>query len=588
MRWRILIALALPAMVAAQKPGWSVSYVVPKRQADDLRSVHFLTRHEGWAVGDGYDNYTGIYHTTDGGQSWQRLELYDAQPRTPDWAMVRFADAKHGWIAPRLKNTMLRTTDGGESWEPVEMSRIDNVQANDMLTMGPSGVLIAADRGLIHMTIDGGKTWEHAQLKDKNDEPSGNDAVSLAAAGRTLYVASMNDVGAEGRVHRSQDGGRTWRLIFEAPQNFGAVAFRDENNGVVLGKGVAYWTADGGETWKKTIAPGKRTAARYLDNNTIVAVGEMPAVLISRDGGRTWRAGPQPPGLNSTALADLNVVDPGWWYAPSDRPAQLFAYFDPEYDAIIGSSTMVLPAAVRIGTSPPLPPGMYDVSIVHDGLEHVMLLTLEKAAPGVQTGVKAAKLSPKQYACDPCEATIPVDAEYETADATIDPAAVMAAEAAAADPTSASTASSTSTSTSSSSSSSSSTSASDPTAAAATDPIETMVNALVRKAKMGVRLEPTATGFDVVLDVSVPPPASAVGALAMLGITGAEQDVDAKKTGGSLRDRLKKAASGDLKGAVSGLNPKAAADRKAAAELSKPELYHVKLRYPLKPFQAPQ
>ena len=54
----------------AQKPGWRVSLNVPNRNADDLRSVYFHTRHIGWAVGDGDRNYTGIYKTAEGGRNW--------------------------------------------------------------------------------------------------------------------------------------------------------------------------------------------------------------------------------------------------------------------------------------------------------------------------------------------------------------------------------------------------------------------------------------------------------------------------------------------------------------------------------------
>ncbi|HEX6558119.1 MAG TPA: YCF48-related protein [Longimicrobiales bacterium] len=541
MKRALIYGCALPLLLAgslsAQQPGWRISYTVPNRYADDLRSVYFHTRHVGWAVGDGHTNYTGIYHTIDGGKKWERLELFDGQEHAPDFNMVRFADKLNGWIGPSLGNTMLKTTDGGENWEPVQVKLVDHLYSFRLLPLGVNSLLVASSAGQLLRTDDGGDTWSKVLI----DEPAPNVMDIVRADANTFYAILSEKYTSSGAVYRSDDGARTWQKIFEVEHELGAIAFKDKDHGVLLGKGAGYWTADGGATWKRTIAPGRRNAVAYVDE-LLVAVGEDPHVLISKNDGRTWVAGPTLPGAPPQQLHDIAAVDFGWWFAPSDRAAKVYGYFDPQNDQMMGHGKTVIPTAVRVGESGRLPPGTYDVMLRHVGYEHAIVLTLEQPAAGYRVGVKG-KLGPKDFACTDCEATLPVEVEYD------DDASNAAA----------------------------------PDAGATASSDATAVEATSEKSRFSLKLEPTDDGLAVVINAALLPPLTAARFLTAAGVA-PQSEVDVKaatKKDGGVFGRLKKAANGDIKGAVAGASPKVASERIKSAGAATPVFYHIKARYVL-------
>jgi photosystem II stability/assembly factor-like uncharacterized protein len=521
----ILLLAGAPAAMA-QSGGWRVALEPGHPHADDMYSVDFLTRHVGWAVGDSAEGFTGIFRTFDGGQTWERLELFDGDNSPPAFSVIRFADARHGWIATRTGKLVLRTVDGGETWVPVPMRQIDHVMGNDMLTVGTEGLVIAANDGMIHRTFDGGETWIHSAILTPHGLRLPENVTALAVAPPSaLFAVTRSSATPHGGIWRSDDGGATWQAVLETDQRLRGIAFGDAHNGVAVGKDVAYRTDDGGATWQRTIAPGDRHDVEYLDASTVVAVGYNPGALLSRDGGRTWR--PAGDLHSSIELLEVDVVDGGWWFAASDRPSRVFHWFDPEFDALLAEGTLTLPSAVEFGAEGPFPPGEYEMMAGHVGHHHGLALSLVAPAEGIEIGVEGEELAAYQYACDPCEFMTPVDVGYEVREY--------------------------------------GTPADDP--------------------EPDFRLEPASDGLSIVLDARYSPPGDAAGLLAALGVS-EETDIDVRQAatgsdGGGLFGRLAKAASGDLRGAVAGADPAAATERARRAEASPPAYYHVVLRFPL-------
>lgn len=90
----------------------------------NFQGVHFVDDNHGWVAGyrrempalDQFD-YGLIYHTGDGGRSWQKqLEHLDILLRD-----IRFSDLQNGWaVGYNVKDgtsSVLATTNGGGSWE---------------------------------------------------------------------------------------------------------------------------------------------------------------------------------------------------------------------------------------------------------------------------------------------------------------------------------------------------------------------------------------------------------------------------------------------------------------------------------------
>jgi photosystem II stability/assembly factor-like uncharacterized protein len=90
---------------------------------------------------------------------------------------------------------------------------------------------------------------------------------------------------------------------------------------------VAHISDDGGETWRRTAFEGRHQAVQFLGPNTVISVGERPAVLISSDAGATWSPGPEP--SFGSILSDIVAVDNGWWFATGGYAPGVFRYIEP-------------------------------------------------------------------------------------------------------------------------------------------------------------------------------------------------------------------------------------------------------------------
>lgn len=521
----LLSGLALASTVGAQQQGWSET--IPRsllydeyRQAE-IYSVDFLDRHVGWAVG-GHSNVTIVFRTEDGGRSWERLPLFDGEQHVPAFSAIRFADVYNGWMVG--DRHVLRTTDGGESWEPVEVpSWSAGLAANALLVLAPDAVMIGSNSSSgsqIRVTTDGGRSWRVSTVSEDGND----DVVGLAVAEpETFFAVTASAYLNRGGIHRSRDGGRSWEAVVEGDKPLRTIAFSG-SHGVAAGDGVAYWTDDGGETWRRTIMPGSRYAVEFVDGDHVVGLGTDPVLVLSEDGGRSWRD-------TGTALrgrlVDIAVIDMGWWFAAGGYGANaLFHYADPDYLAPVAGGSVSLPDAVTAPGGERLPPGLYDVTLGHRGDAHTLDLFLVEPMDHVTIGVHRDSVEADRFTCDPCGASFPVDVEYGT-------------EAFA--------------------------------------PEET-------GGGLRLSLEPTTTGIALVLDVATTLPRSLAAAAAALDVA-PEQEVtvsESAERAGGLFGRMRRAASGDVRGALEGApNPAAAAERVRASNAAPPAVYRIRLRLPL-------
>jgi photosystem II stability/assembly factor-like uncharacterized protein len=232
----VLCALAANAQPAADKPKIIYRWDVQKSGVnDDLLSVSFVNRQLGYAGG----KHNTILKTTDGGATWTRL--LEAK-ESPDILSVMFSSPTDGWA---LGSALLHTNDGGESWQPA------------VPLPGPPG-------------FGGGSLTGATRLQ--------------------LHVHNMG-VG----VFRSEDGGRTWKLLGEPPSNaYTTVFFADAQHGWVGGDyGLYALTVDGGATWKTPPLPSKLSVRKIQFVSPQVgwllpSHGHQGGPLGSTDGGMTW------------------------------------------------------------------------------------------------------------------------------------------------------------------------------------------------------------------------------------------------------------------------------------------------------------
>ncbi|HUF31457.1 MAG TPA: YCF48-related protein [Gemmatimonadaceae bacterium] len=515
-------------------------------KAAELYAVEFLNHNIGWAVGgQSGTKSTMLFGTKDGGKTWERQTLFDGE--LSSLTDIGFADANNGWIVGRSQ--ILRTTDGGESWGPVNQPERGSYGAHKLLVLGPDAIIVGSDveNAQILRTVDGGGTWEViALVKDGGGGAGSNNTVSGLALAEpsTVFATTGTRHGNRGVIYRSNDGGSTWEVVEEADRPLLGIAFRGRR-GVAVGVNIAFWTEDGGNTWRRVAIPGNQYAVDFADDNTVVAVGDRPHVVISRNGGKTWQPLSAP--LQHGNLVDIEAVDPGWWFVAGGYGANaLYHYVDPNHTEPIVSGTVPLPVDVQTPGGGGLPRGMYDVTLAHKGDQHVVRLNRRGDVPAGADTVKGLERATTQQkgqrpptCARPCQVTVPANVTYEKENAP-----------------------------------------------GGGDP---------KSFFFRITLEPTPTGVAVVVRTAVTPPRNVALALAAVAAP-KTSDTEARQVaqttaqrGGGLLGRARRAAAGDVRGAVAGaVNPQATQQRLRAAKSAPPAVYKVTLRHTLDLFGGTQ
>jgi len=300
---------------------------------------------EGLVVGQGG---VPLFRTADGGAHWQRMAI---PPQAGQVALQYFLDAREGWIIAYLNEAtpgfagVFHTTDGGQSW--TETARLDVNQdfshglsggslqgnlafldsSNGWMTPASySGTGITPVPAYLYVTHDGGKTWGVQEF-----------AVP-AAVGMNTSTASfvppdfVND--REGVVLVTQES---------VPNGPGAPT---------IGATYAYTTSDGGAHWsapQKVVIPGNGYGHLVLFDARTWLTFNASQIERTTDGGVHWEtlAGGLPPNTYATEL-DFQDVNHGWLAAviSSARPTLAF------YRTSDGGAHWTALAAPPLGSQP--------------------------------------------------------------------------------------------------------------------------------------------------------------------------------------------------------------------------------------------
>ena len=259
----------------------------------------------------------GIFKSTDGGKSWKHVGLGDVQqvgrlvvhPTDPNIVFVAGLGHPYG---PNTERGIFRTTDGGATWERVLY--VDENTGGIQVEFDPTnprtvyGSLWEHREGpwengsfngknnALYKSTDGGTTWR--QLK--GGLPSGAEGAGRICLGigvsdpNRLYAAVMSQTGrgADG-VYRSNDGGETWTLVSTDNRLGLDIRVHPKNPDVVFVANIAaYRSDDGGKTWTSIKgAPGgddyQRAWINPLQPDTMLFTADQGAV-VTVNGGRTW------------------------------------------------------------------------------------------------------------------------------------------------------------------------------------------------------------------------------------------------------------------------------------------------------------
>ncbi len=266
----------------------------------------------------------GIYLSTDAGKNWQQMGL-EKTGRIgrivihPDNPKIVFAAAAGHLYGPQEERGIFRTTDGGVTWERVLFSGPNSGGIDIVMHPSNSRILFAAtwqmqiwpwgresggpESGL-WTSRDGGDTWQRME----------GDGLPKGTLGRIGLGMSSNDpdkiyalietnsnrdyeplADHEGTLWRSDDGGDSWSMIngdhalaqrplyysrlAVAPDNANEVHFMSTRYTKSLDGGISYTDIAGGDNHDMWIDPA-------MPDRMII--GNDQGVMISTNRGDSW------------------------------------------------------------------------------------------------------------------------------------------------------------------------------------------------------------------------------------------------------------------------------------------------------------
>lgn len=256
----------------------------------------------------------GVYKSTDGGKTWQHLGLRDTRhisrilihPHNPD---IVYVGAVGHAFGPNEERGVFMTTDGGRTWQKVLY--IDAQHGVSDMDMDPSNpnILYAAmwyferkpwthrsgsEKGGVFKSVDGGRTWK--KLERGLPKLLGRIGVKVAPSNpQVVYVIAESK---EGTLFRSDDRGETFREVSRevriVSRGFYYADLRvdpwDENRVYAIASNL-FVSIDGGRTFRRISA---RTHSDYhtlwIDptNPYRLWQGNDGGVAVSYDRGETW------------------------------------------------------------------------------------------------------------------------------------------------------------------------------------------------------------------------------------------------------------------------------------------------------------
>jgi photosystem II stability/assembly factor-like uncharacterized protein len=286
-----------------------------------------------------------VFRTTDGGTSWTadtvagaaRLDFRGIKAFDASTAVIASAGA-----AEQGQARIYRTVDGGKSWSLTWSDTTKGLFLDGIAFWDARHGFTFSDpingKLVILTTDDGGSHWTRTPAA--NIPPVIPHEAAFAASNTQLAVQGSSNAwiasggGAEARVFRTTDRGRTWRVASTgvpggASAGLFGIAFADAMHGLAVGgdyaiargpSDFALRTSDGGVTWT---GAGMARPDGVTQGLALIPASAPPAFVavgahgtaFTRDFGATWIYGDTLT-VWGVGFANANI---GWTAGPRGR-----------------------------------------------------------------------------------------------------------------------------------------------------------------------------------------------------------------------------------------------------------------------------
>lgn len=257
----------------------------------------------------------GVYKSTDAGETWVHLGLEETRhisriyvhPDDPD--LVYLAAQGNPW-GPNEERGIYKSTDGGESWEKILFVNEDSgivdlsVDAHNPRIMmatswdfrrQPWVVKSGGPGSRVYKTTDGGESWR--QITAGIPDLVGKMGVAISPANPDVVYLAIEAVPGEGGVYRSDNGGESFRHVSDDARTYARAWYymhivadpQDEDEVWVLNSG-AMKSVDGGQTY--TRIPDSHVDHHDMwinpSDSRVMINGNDGGASVTFNGGQTW------------------------------------------------------------------------------------------------------------------------------------------------------------------------------------------------------------------------------------------------------------------------------------------------------------